>query len=195
MGGVVSIYCGLQFWMELVIMSSELFPAQILIIRHGEKPGDPGTDNSADGPDLSTRGYERAGALAPYIPATFTKPDFLFATQASANSNRPVETITPLALAINVSINSDYDEKHYAKLASDILKSEQYAGKTLLICWHHGTIPDLTKALLGKPPADKWPSTVFDRVWQIAYPTANGKSKDLPVTNIPQKLLYGDQDQ
>jgi len=83
---------------------------QIIIIRHGEKPGDPTTDNDADGIDLSTRGYERAGALAVYIPATFGKPNFLFATQASKRSNRPVETITPLAQALKLDIDSKYGD-------------------------------------------------------------------------------------
>src|SRR5690349_20849493 len=83
-------------------------PKQVLIIRHGEKPGDPGVDSPSDPRDLSTKGYERAGALAPYIPATFPKPDFLFATQASKHSNRPVETITPLSAALGLTINSTY---------------------------------------------------------------------------------------
>jgi len=48
-------------------------PAQILIIRHGEKPGKPGVDGEADGPDLSRKGYERAVALAFNFPATFGK--------------------------------------------------------------------------------------------------------------------------
>lgn len=54
-------------------------PKQILIIRHGEKPGDPGMDSKDDGPDLSTKGYERAAALAFELPAAFGEIDYLFA--------------------------------------------------------------------------------------------------------------------
>ena len=68
-------------------------PKLVFLIRHWEKPGDPAVDNDADGPNLSTRGHERAAALAINIPATFPKPDFLLATQQSKHSNRPVETI------------------------------------------------------------------------------------------------------
>src|ERR1700686_1116739 len=89
-------------------MSTPSLPSTILIIRHGEKPGDPATDNPADGPGLSTRGYERAAAPAPYVIATFGTPAFLFATQASKHSNRPVETITPLSQALKLQINSNY---------------------------------------------------------------------------------------
>ncbi len=166
-------------------------PKQVLIIRHGEKPGDPATDNDSDGINLSTRGYERAGALAPYIPATFGAPDFLFATQASKHSNRPVETITPLAQALKLEINDKHGDDDYQKVADDILGNAKYQGKLVLICWHHGKIPELTAALGGTPPLAKWPGAVFDRVWQIDYP-GNGAAQNLPVNNIAQLLLYGD---
>src|SRR5271163_2042522 len=115
-------------------VNATTLPRQVLIIRHAEKPGDPGADNPPDGPNLSTRGYERAGALAPYVPAQFGRPDFLFATQATASSNRPVETITPLSKAINVAIDSKHADNEYGKVATDILGNGKYAGKLVLIC-------------------------------------------------------------
>lgn len=173
-------------------MNASTPPSTILIIRHGEKSGDPGVDDSANGIDLSTRGYERAAALAPYVIATFGAPAFLFATQASTHSNRPVETITPLSQALKLKINSDYAEADYAALASEILGGEAYAGKLVLICWHHGNIPALTQALGGQPPVAHWPGTVFDRVWKLSYPPGAKGSAGLPVTSLPQKLLFGD---
>jgi phosphohistidine phosphatase SixA len=167
-------------------------PKQILLLRHGEKPGDPATDNDADGIDLSTRGFERAGALAAYIPATFGKPDFLFATQASKHSNRPVETITPLAQGLNLVIDSKHADADFQKVADDILGNAKYAGKLVLICWHHGKIPDLTTALGGNPPVSPWPGNVFDRVWQLDYPEVGGTPNHIPVKNLAQTLLYGD---
>ncbi len=159
---------------------------------HAEKPGDPGADNPIDGPNLSTRGYERAGALAPYVPAQLGRPDFLFAAQATANSNRPVETITPLAKAIGVEINSKHADKDYGKVASDILSDAKCAGKLVLICWRHGKIQDLATALGAKQPVPKWPGTVFDRVWPITYPTDGSAAKNLPLQDHAQRLLYGD---
>jgi hypothetical protein len=174
-------------------MSESKLPKRVLIIRHGEKPGDPSADNTGDGPSLSTKGYERAGALAPYVPAQFGPPDFLFATRESENSNRPVETITPLSKAIGVPIDDKHVDEDYGKVASDILGNAKYAGKLVLICWHHGKIPDLTRALHAVPPVPKWPGTVFDRVWQIDYPTDGSAANNLPVQNLPQMLLYGDE--
>lgn len=43
-------------------------------------------------------------------PSRFPTPDFLFATEQSENSNRPVETITPLAQALNLKINHDFKD-------------------------------------------------------------------------------------
>ncbi len=164
-------------------------PAQILIIRHGEKPGDPGVDSEADGPNLSTKGYERAAALAFNIPAAFGKIDYLFATQESKHSNRPVETITPLAAALNLKINSDYADDDFEKIAEHILDHQKYSGERILICWHHSKIPQLATALHVAKPPSPWPDEVFDRVWIINYDA--GKAV---LTNVPQKLLYGDSD-
>ena len=173
-------------------------PRQILIIRHGEKPGnaadedqDPAGPVAKGAADLSTRGYERAGALAPYFPATFAKPDFLFATKASSSSNRPVETITPLAQALNLTINSQYanTKEDIAKLVAELQSNPMYNGKTVLICWHHGKIPKLAHDLgVSKDKiTDPWPDAVFDWVWQID--NSGGKAR---LTILPQKLLYGD---
>ncbi len=167
-------------------------PKQVIIIRHGEKPGDPATDNEGDDINLSARGYERAGALAAYIPATFGKPNFLFATQASHHSNRPVETITPLSQALNLEIDSKHADEDFQQVADDILQNSKYAGKLVLICWHHGKIPDLTAALGGNPPVSPWLGDVFDRAWQINYPQGIDNPTNLPVNNLPQQLLYGD---
>lgn len=173
-------------------MNSTALPKQVLIIRHAEKPGDPGADDQIDGPNLSTRGYERAGALAPYVLARFGRPDFLFAAQATANSNRPFETITPLSKAIGVEINSKHADKDYGKVAAEILGNPKYAGKLVLVCWHHRRIQDIATALGAKPPVSKWPGSVFDRVWEISYPTDGSAAKNLPVQDHPQRLLYGD---
>lgn len=166
-------------------------PKQIIIIRHAEKPGDPTADDPADGTNLSTRGFERAAALAVYLPATFPRPDFLFATQASKHSNRPVETITPLSEALKLSIDSQFGDDDYQRLAARLLDDARYADKVVLICWHHGKIPHLTAALGARPPQDPWPGGTFDRVWSVDYSTGAAPGS-LPVANLPQRLLFGD---
>ena len=156
-------------------------PREILIIRHAEKP------DSADDPNLTPRGYARAAALVQFFSASFDTADYLFATQASKHSNRPVETLTPLATALHMPLASKVADADYMSLAQDILTNPQYTGKRLIICWHHGTIPALAKALGMSDPPQSWPDAVFDRVWRIQY-TDNGPT----LANLPQYLLFGD---
>lgn len=129
----------------------------------------------------------------PPLQRLFSTPDFLFAAAGSDFSNRPIETISPLSgalrLPINPGLTKPYTDKEYAKLAAYLLSNPTFAGKVILICWHHGTIPELARALQAHIPGrlSKWNPTVFDRVWEIKY------DSDPPgFHDFPQQLLYGD---
>jgi hypothetical protein len=192
-------------------------PSQVLIIRHGEKLGDPKKDDDG-GPHLSIQGSARAADLpALFVPALpqpscalrhkakefhgryqgipikgkasrFSTPNFIFATARSKHSQRPIETVTPLATALNLPINDRFADKDsdIKKMVNAILSEFAFAGKIVLICWHHGKIPDVAKALgISKPP--KWDGKVFDRVWQITFPKGKAALQD-----SPQQLLFGD---
>jgi broad specificity phosphatase PhoE len=161
-------------------------PATIMLIRHAEKL----TDGRED---LSPAGFARAKAIpklfggpAAAAPHNLPKPDFLFATHVSKHSNRPVETITPLSAALGLPISHDVDDKDFAALAKELL-SGKYAGRVVLVAWHHGSIPAFARALGAAPPYDPWPDTQFDRVWKIDF--EDGK---VTLTDLPQGLMAGD---
>ena len=78
------------------------------------------------------------------------------------------------------------DDNDHATLAKELLGGK-YAGKVVLVAWHHGTIPMLARALGATPPYDPWPETQFDRVWRIDY--RGGKAV---LTELPQGLMAGD---
>lgn len=156
-------------------------PHIVMIIRHAEKP------EGVSDPNLSPKGYERANALAKVIPANFPKPDFLIATKRGKVSARPYETITPLSKALREPIEATYKDEEYAQVAHEVLTNPKFDGKVVLIAWHHGKIPELTKALGVSDVPDKWNSEVFDRVWEITYDHGNASWQDLP-----QKALPGD---
>jgi hypothetical protein len=168
----------------------KVFPRQVLIIRHAEKP------DEADNVNLTEQGKERAKLLPQLFqrsdtrPMPFDKPDFLFATKNSQKSHRPLQTITPLAEALKLPINADFPNADHAKLAEHLLSSPKYAGKVVLISWHHGTTPDLAKELRASVPEKyiPWPKETFDRVWQITY-DEKGKTT---FSNRPQQLLPTD---
>lgn len=161
-------------------------PATVLLIRHAEKL----TDGRID---LSPVGFERAkllpqlfGGAGAAAPHNLPRPDFLFATHQSAKSNRPAETITPLSLALGEPISADVADKEFAGLAKELL-SGKYAGKVVLVAWHHGSLPGFARALGAVPPYDPWPETQFDRVWRIDFVGGRAELKDLP-----QGLMAGD---
>lgn len=165
-------------------------PAVVFIIRHAEKPV--GEDKS---PDLSPVGFTRARALPSLFVAApgsgklprFPRPDFLFASAPSKGSNRPLETITPLAQALNLRVNADYADLETAQIAKRIL-SGAYAGKFVLICWHHGEIPALAKAFGVAHVPHAWDPDVFDQIWEIQW--MDGQPQ---MVVLPQRLLPDDQ--
>jgi len=167
--------------------SSGAGPQLIMIIRHGEKPEDSKEDKD---PNLSPRGFERAAALAMVIPKDFPHPDFLFATKKSSHSNRPMETIEPLAKKLHEPIEATFSDEQYATLAHKLLTDPRYQGKVVMIAWHHGKIPELAHALGASEAPAKWNGKVFDRVWEITYTGGTATWTDLP-----QKALPGDSEQ
>ena len=157
-------------------------PRVVMIIRHAEKPDE--ADGKKD-PNLSKRGVERAQALAKVIPEHFPKPDFLIAAKRSKGSNRPGETIAPLAKALDEKVESKFKDSEFDGLAQAVLTDPKYAGKVVLIAWHHKEIPGLAKALGVKDVPDKWKSKVFDRVWEITYENDVATLEDRPQNALP----------
>jgi hypothetical protein len=167
-------------------------PATILLMRHAEKLTDGRIDlapagfaRAKDLPELflaSAAGAPSAAGAAPRFP----RPDVLFATHQSKHSNRPFETIQPLSQALNLPINTDFADDDYASLAK-LLLSGQYAGKIVLVAWHHGTLPQFAAALGVTPQPAPWPPTQFDRIWRIEW--RDGKPT---FTDLPQELMPGD---
>ena len=176
-------------------------PRQVLIIRHAEKPEDD-TDIH-----LASRGAARAAALPslfvipptfPTKPAAFATPEFIFAAKQSNYSNRSVETVTPLAKALaDMPIDHRHADRAFQGLVDDLFSESKYAGKTILICWHHASLPALALAVTamannasqikGQVP-QRWGGSVFDRVWVITFDDAGNATFD----DRPQRLLFGD---
>jgi hypothetical protein len=162
-------------------------PATILIIRHAEKL----TDGRID---LSPTGFERARLLPKLFSPTAARtdlptPQVLFATHLSPHSNRPVETVTPLAAALHLPIDDSFSNDDYSALAATLL-SGKYAGKVVLVVWHHGKIPQLATALGATPPYTPWPDNQYDRIWRIDYP--NGKATLPTIQDLPYAIMPGD---
>ena len=150
--------------------TAETTPAQIVLIRHAEKPVDPAN------PNLSEAGVLRAKQLVTFITTDpdvgrFGLPVALYATRTTndGNGQRTQETLAPLSQALKLPVLTPYLGRKPGALARLILSSKAFAGKTVLICWNHENIPALAAALGVVPVPRAWKKKNFDRVYIISY--------------------------
>jgi hypothetical protein len=92
-------------------------PARILLMRHAEKTG------KTDDIYLSAEGVKRAERLIKYIPQTFGRPDFIYAAARSKRSIRSIETVKPLAAALDLEVQYHIEDKDFKTLVTEIFKA------------------------------------------------------------------------
>jgi hypothetical protein len=165
-------------------------PAQVIIIRHGEKP--------ASGPDLDEQGYARAQALVDFFEhapsvTRFGPPAAIYAMDPkdADGSQRPIETVTPLADALHLAIDADYKREKIPELVHDVMTNAAADGRTVLICWEHKAIPDIARAFGVASPPD-WKGKVFDRAWVLTYKGTVEGSAVWDFADVPEHVLPGD---
>ena len=164
--------------------------AVVLIIRHAEKPD--------FGIGLAPRGQQRAEAYKRYfrkfaVDATPLRLDAIFASSDSKKSQRSRLTVEPLARAAKLEVNTRFRTEEAKGLADEVRATQR--GKCVLICWHHGDVPDLLREFGVKPrrllPDGEWPDPVFDWVIQMRF-DAKGRLIPAQTMRIPEHLLPGD---
>jgi hypothetical protein len=162
----------------------------VLIIRHAENP--------ASGHGLAPRGKERAEAYKHYflnfaVDSKRLEPDVVFSATNSKQSHRPRLTVEPFAKAAGLKIDTRFGNNQPSQLAADLHANQQ--GKVILICWRHGNIPGLLRALGAKPkdllPDGKWPDPVYDWVLVLRY-DQDGRLIPGSTKRINEHLLPGD---
>jgi hypothetical protein len=160
----------------------------VLVIRHAEKPD--------AGPDLSPAGVARALAYVDYfqrltVDGAAARPDAIFAAARSKASNRPYDTVAPVAQALGLTVGDEFKNDRYAELVRALRKKSR--GRVILICWHHGEIPALLEALGADPrallPDGKWPGSEFG--WVIAL-TFDGNGASPRAARIAEHLMPDD---
>lgn len=171
----------------------------LMLIRHAEKPTGDGApfgiteDGQQDPESLIVRGWNRAGALvelfAPAVGAVrsgLLKPGAVYASNpGSKGSKRPLQTVTPTAARLGVTVNTKYTKGQEAALASEL---NGLHGVTL-VGWEHEAIPDIVSHLPNVTPAvpTSWPGDRFDVVWVFTR-----KGNGWQFSQVPQELLAGD---
>jgi phosphohistidine phosphatase SixA len=141
-------------------------PDVILVMRHAEKPDDLNDDG------LSDEGTAHAAKLASYIPKILGgPPDVIFAAADSKHSKRPRETVELLAKQTRATFDATIPDAEYHSITAK-LRNGDYAGKKVVVCWHHGHIPGIMGELGASQGDyfDRWPENLFNLVLKVEYP-------------------------
>jgi hypothetical protein len=195
-------------WIVLYVKLVYALPAQVIIIRHGEK--------NTITKELTGAGIERAEALSSYLTISNSGPGFVgsagltnvtlfdFGLPFALYASRPVEesddftvrciqTLVPTALKLNLPIHSPFGPGQEQQLVQSIFSNRHYDGKNIVICWHHTFIAALITAFGYTPPGDisPYPNNRFDLVWVMTFPAP---IPPVVINPILQELLYGDPD-
>lgn len=167
-------------------------PAQVILIRHAEKPSDEDEDNG-----LSARGRKRAYALVDFFlqekaVLRYGPPVAIygFGQHRPGSSLRGIQTVQPLADELGIKIIKKFTRDDFEAAAEEIMNKPAYDGKMVLICWQHDALTDFAEAL-GLDDAPKW-GKVFDRAWILDF---SKRGKVVRFSDIPQRLLSGDSDE
>jgi hypothetical protein len=191
-------------------------PSKIIIIRHGEKPPvNPGKKGPFDvrengergnGKSLIVPGWQRAGALNAFFAPhkgkppkkAIATPDYIYAANPQGISQRPWETVTPLAAWLGYQHGTPQFNTHYdinggePQLVQSVLRLKG----TVLICWEHDNImPNIVGAINKAVPIKnyksippQWPD-VFYLVWIFDL---NKSGKKYKWHHVRQDLMAGD---
>jgi phosphohistidine phosphatase SixA len=158
---------------------------RIFLIRHAEKPDAQSRgiaqDGSPDDRSLTVRGWQRAGALV----ARFADTKFLFASHSS--SNRPRQTLEPLAERLNIQLNLAFGKGDEPRLAV----AAKACDGAVVICWQHEYMSAVANAILGDSTTapQRWPEDRFDVTWVFDLDERTGVCR---FAQQPQCLLAGD---
>jgi len=174
----------------------------IMVVRHAEKPEDEAVgvqwSGSQDTESLIVQGWQRAGALAvlfdpthgPLQNSALAIPQYLFAADFDPtdpeSSKRPVQTLQPLSLKLNVTITDSFGKGDYKEMVAAAIA----CSGIVLIAWQHDDIPDISNAILGNNSTvpQKWSGDRYDLIWVFTAQPSGGYS----FQQVPQLLLAGD---
>ena len=142
-------------------------PAQIILLRHAEKP--------PLGPELNEKGFKRAQLLPTFFIShptliEFGDPAVIIAAipDRIGGSIRSIQTVIPLANHYQLEINETFPKASEATLVSAIFSNPKWHNKTIVVCWNRQGLPLLSK-LLGANAPSNWDKNGFDKFWVIRY--------------------------
>lgn len=179
-------------------------PGRLMFIRHAEEPGGHGappqgvTQDGQNDPDsLSVRGWTRAGALIglfdprdadgaplPTRPEVARPTTVIAADPGRNRSKRSLQTVTPLAAALNLPIDSRYAASQTREVADLAVASTG----PVLVAWRHEKLNEILMAIPGVTPTPPpWPANRYDLIYVLT-----GERERWRFSAAAQMLLSGD---
>jgi hypothetical protein len=179
--------------------------SKIMIVRHAEKPSDPGitpvingiaTDGSQNPEELVVRGWQRSGGLvrlfAPrdghFVDSHLATPGTIFASKIDHHSEscRPQHTVLELATVVGCPLNTAFKKDDFASMTTTAADATD---GIVLIAWEHQDIPSIANQIVGNSTTvpQKWPGDRFDIVWVF-----DSQGSGWAFSQVPQLLLSGD---
>jgi hypothetical protein len=166
-------------------LSASALPAQIVILRHAEKP--------ESGNHLSPKGYARAQALVGFwrahpVARAYGDPVAFYASYSPDKSLRSVETLAPSAGFYRAPLFSHHAKDQTEALAHEILNRPEFHGRTVVVAWQHTNIIPMLRRLGVQNAPPVWPDEIFNRIAVVRF--AFGPPARFGM--YPQCLLPGD---
>jgi hypothetical protein len=163
----LALFAGTHAWSEDAVET-------IVLVRHGEKPG-----NGLG--QLNCQGLNRALALPSIIAKTFGRPSAIFAPNPSKQKEddgvfydyvRPLATIEPTAIFFGLPVNASFGFSDTDDVRAAI-EQPGYRNAVVLVVWEHKLIETIARALLaahGGDPAlvPEWPKHDFDSIYVVS---------------------------
>lgn len=178
--------------------------SKIMIVRHAEKPTDPGVAPEIDGvsasgqqdlEELVVRGWQRSGGLvrlfAPrdghFVDPHLATPGTIFASGVAHHSKslRPQHTVLELTNVLGLRLNTQFVKDDYAAMVDAAVATNG----SVLIAWEHQDIPAIGNRITGNSTTvpQTWPGDRFDIVWVF-----DRQSTGWAFSQVPQLLLSHD---
>lgn len=170
-----------------LIFLIKLLPAfadeRIVMLRHAEKP-------ILGLGQLSCQGLNRSLALPNVLIIKFGKPSAIFAPNpgihkadigGSFNYIRPLATIEPTAIQLEMPVNTDFGYEDIHSLENALLNST-YKNSTVYVVWEHHLLEALAQQLMSDlsknpPQIPKWDNSDFDGIYVITISSEDGLKK------------------
>lgn len=164
-----------------ILMGSQAFakPAEIVLIRHAEKP--------KDGNELSEDGQKRAQLLVGFLSQNreINKNGPIAVVYAMGQSEvtksiRAIQTVQPFVDATQTPLITEYKKKKYLEMIQNIMNNPEYDHKTVLICWEHKVLNEIAEGFGIDPKPAAWGKDVYNLVWIIDLKHKQPKMKVIP---------------